>query len=1424
MSARFRIAGLLAALAASTLGWQFGRAQQSPEPTTEKVPVTAELLGGADRYLTHVSTDKPIYRPGERVYVRGVLLHQFTGKPLGEVVEGAVEVLGPKGDVVASGRAGSEDGVLAFAWEIPAEQAGGQYTVKVSHPWTGDAPAERKFDIRAYRAPRLRSQIKFLRDGYGPGDEVMATLETTRAEGGVPANAKVTVVARVDDTEAFRGDAIVDATGHCLTRFKLPAEIARGEGTLAMVIEDGGVVETASKTIPILLQTVDLNIYPEGGDLVAGLSNRVYFEAFTPARMPADLAGIVVDSLGREVASIRSEHEGRGRFTFTPVAGDEYRLKITEPAGIRTTFPLPAVKPNGVVITSLGDVSTNRVGLRIASTIEQSMIVTLRKRERELDRKEVQLAGGKPTQVELDCGDATGVLVTTVWGHVGESLRSKIRRGEDSQQSASLRVAATWPLAERLVFAKPPHEVLVNISADRPRYVPGGKATLSLTTTDESGAPTSAVVGLTVTDDSVLEMIDRREQAPRLPVMALLEPDVRDLADAHVYLDRDNPQAATAIDLLLGTQGWRRFALIDVATFIEQHSDAARRVLALRIPTRVDRFGLGGWGGEDRRFWRMRAIDDKDFALPAMPQDALALSLRDGAAEPANDKKINEHLALGAVVNGFAVDQLAAVSANRPVELQQELPVRELEARRKLLAGALEQAPLAKLQRLDEAKHLSGGNDFIAVRVFAHAARPERRPGERTDFTETLFWHAGLKTDDAGKATIEFDLNDAVTSFRVFADAFNTGGALGSATTAIESVEPFYIEPKLPLEVTTGDVVLAPVNFVNSTGEPIEATLSIVSPFRVTGDVIGANIKLPPDSRVRRLVQIPIGESYGTLPIVHAAEAGEFADSVTRTLTVKPLGFPVERGRGGLIDRDGTVEHVFEIPETVVAGSLRTKAVVYPTPLASMTEALARLIQEPCGCFEQTSSTVYPLVMAQQYFLEHQGVDPMLIERSAATLESGYQRLVGFECKGGGYEWFGSDPGHDALTAYGLMEFTDMARVRHVDPAMLARTRKWFLAQRDGQGGFARKTHTLHTWLPDPEVANTYNTWALFEAGVDGDFGVEVNWVRNVAERTENTYVIALAANVLAAAGDANGAARLLDKLAGRQQKNGALSGATVSVVGSSGEALEIESTALAVLAWLRDEHYAEQVERGIQFLAECCKAGRFGSTQSTVLALRAITAYDRARAKPEAPGELQLVVDGEPIGDPISFTPDSQGALELPDFSRCLTSGRHRVEIQMTGGSKMPFSVATNYFATKPDSSTNCKLEFGVTLTDERVIEGELTEARLKIANASDETVPNPIAIVGIPGGLEVRHDQLKELVKSGRIAAFEVLGRDLVLYWRSFAANEQVELPISVVAAIPGTYTGPASRAYLYYTDEDKIWKDGLQIEITQRRASIP
>ncbi|MBS0202999.1 MAG: A-macroglobulin complement component [Planctomycetes bacterium] len=1330
---------------------------------------TPETPGGvasqySDRYLTYVSTDKPIYRPGETLYVRSIPLHGLTRCPVpaGQDLPALVEIKGPKGDSVAAGVSHRQDAVHGFSWAIPRAQAGGEYTIKVSYPYTGQPSAERKFDIRAYRAPRLKTQIKFIRDGYGAGDEVVATLHADRAEGGVPANSAVTVIARVDGTEVYRGSTKIDQQGNCLARFKLPNEIRRGEGTLALVIEDGGVVETASKTIPILLQTVDLTMYPEGGDLVAGLVNRVYFEAFTPTHKPADLAGVVLDADGAEVATFRSQHEGRGRFTLTPVAGHNYTLKITEPFGIKSQFPLPATKSTGVILGSLHDVTAKGedVKLSIAATEAGVYRVVLQQREQQVSMEQVELTPGGTKELTFSPGAADGVLRATVLNAAGN------------------------PLAERLVFRQPEHSVQVQISADAQRYVPGSPAKVTVKTCDETGIPISTVVGITATDESVLEMIDRREQAPRLPVMVLLESEVKELADAHVYLDPANEKAPVAVDLLLGTQGWRRFAFVDATSFVEANGDAARRVLALRefIPLQTPGFG----GGTPMPVMARPSSRSKKAGAFAAPAE-----LADGAAQmPVAEQA---QIQAGGVA-GFAKDAKAKQDA-RP------------DGARRALAQFADEARMMPPVR----------NDFVAVRVYAHQIRSQRKPDDRTDFTETLFWSGGTRTNERGEATVEFGLNDSVTSFRITADAFSDNGALGAASLSIESVAPFYLEPKLPLEVTMGDLIRLPLGIVNATNQEL-GNASLKYQVILGSEVASGSTAfgLSANGRIRRSIDLKIGRQIGESTVLLDATAGPYTDQVTRTMQVRPLGFPTPVGFGGLLAAGGTATHDVSIPQSVVPGSLETRVVVYPSPLASMNESLAALIREPCGCFEQTSSTVYPLVMSQQYFLSHQGVHPSLIERSSLILQTGYDRLRGFESPSGGFEWFGGDPGHDALTAYGLMEFTDMAQVRQVDPVLLERTRTWLLNQRDSHGGYLRKTHTLHSWIADPECANTYNTWALLEAGVKAELSTEVQWVRDAGEKSLNTYAVALAANVLALAGDKDGENHLLDKLLGKQQPNGSLSGATTSVIGSGGEALAIETTALAALAWMRNPSYAANVESSIKFLAESCKAGRFGSTQSTILALRAIVAYDKSRAQPTAPGSLQLVVDGKPVGQPVAFDRQTTGAIELPGFAERLTPGKHQIQVLMQDGSRMPYSVAINYHSVKPNSSDNCKLHLEVNLRDRRVEEGAATEATVVVVNRTNEAIPTPIAIIGIPGGLEVRHDQLKELVKQGKISAYEVIGREVVLYWRSLDKEARVDLPLSLIAAIPGTYTGPASRAYLYYTDEYKQWADGLTVEI--------
>src|SRR5262249_21398476 len=146
----------------------------------------------------------------------------------------------------------------------------------------------------------------------------------------------------------------------------------------------------------------------------------------------------------------------------------------------------------------------------------------------------------------------------------------------------------------------------------------------------------------------------------------------------------------------------------------------------------------------------------------------------------------------------------------------------------------------------------------------------------------------------------------------------------------------------------------------------------------------------------------------------------------------------------------------------------------------------------------------------------------------------------------------------------------------------------------------------------------------------------EVASVKATAASTQDSYIVALGANILNAAGDQAGARQLMDRLSRNQDAAGSVRGAVTSITHSGGDALAIETTALSVLAWMREPSYAPQVEKGLKWIVESNKSGRFGSTQSTILALRSIVAYDAAHARPKAPGRIVLTVDGKEIGEPL--------------------------------------------------------------------------------------------------------------------------------------------------------------------------------------------
>jgi len=152
------------------------------------------------------------------------------------------------------------------------------------------------------------------------------------------------------------------------------------------------------------------------------------------------------------------------------------------------------------------------------------------------------------------------------------------------------------------------------------------------------------------------------------------------------------------------------------------------------------------------------------------------------------------------------------------------------------------------------------------------------------------------------------------------------------------------------------------------------------------------------------------------------------------------------------------IDTSFMINETMSPESFHIEAKVFSSNFASLKGAVEKLIRDPYGCFEQASATVYPQVMALQFLQGLEETDDKTEQMKAEMMENlrdGYDRLVSFKTNEDAYEWFGETPSHEALSAYGYLEFSDMAQATDlVDSQMLEELHQWLLSRRDGQGSF----------------------------------------------------------------------------------------------------------------------------------------------------------------------------------------------------------------------------------------------------------------------------------------------------------------------------------------------------------------------------------
>jgi hypothetical protein len=1165
----------------------------------------------------------------------------------------------------------------------------------------------------------------------------------------------------------------------------------------ATVTDSAGQKQTRDFPIVVASSPMRIEVIPENGSLVPNLMNKVYvlttYADGRPARTrvtgiaPPEQGAVTTDELGvAEVAILATSN------------GLDAAVVAEDGAGLRADrrVQIPA---NQAALDFL--VRTDKAVYDGGDT----MTVTI-------------LGGGQPRPVFVDIIKDGQTLLTEV--ETTKDGQGVLQLDLPPEASGTLQLCAyrmgldgVQLSKTRTLYVRPAQGLRVKATPDQAEYRPGRTAKVNFELLDRAGKPARGALSLAAVDEAVFSVLPQApgseaqffglEQDLLRPVQAVYpwSPNAPLKAPA---AERDRLEQALFARTVrtapgsMGTAAWGAVGGRDRLLAGEPPQDGSGQSGAAPHTLAASSFVAETQRVEKERYEGMSRVKSAWVVLVV----CLALLAYLGMWLYVRQRQLLEvvHIALGAVA--FLCLVLAFLTPQFKMSAQL---AEDTIAMREPAAGA---APPAANSDGAPAYGTKGSNAATGpVRV-------------REEFPETLLWRPQLITDDRGHADLDIELADSITTWRLTASAVAADGRLGAAQTGIKVFQPFFVDLNLPVALTRGDEVAVPVVVYSYVDRPqtVELSLAAADWFEPL-DAAARKVELGP-REVRSLSYRLRVRKAGKHALEVTARGGDVADAVKRVIDVVPDGRRVEEVTNGSLTQPADL--TLTVPDNAIDGSAKLFVKLYPSSFSQLVEGLDGIFQMPYGCFEQTSSTTYPNVLALDYLRQTNQAASELRVKAEHYIHLGYQRLLGFEVSGGGFDWFGSPPANRTLTAYGLMEFQDMAKVYPVDPRLIERTRGWLLKQRAADGSWAAESrHAMHE---DPtrgrggEMATlsttAYIAWAVFsDPGILVSAGPTAQYLlAHRPDAIDDPYVLALIANALLAMDsggrDALPYLRRLESLK-KEADGGRLcyweqpANSRTAFYGA-GRGGSVETTAVATLALLQRGDFPETTRRSLAWLVKQKDArGTWLSTQATVLALKALLA---GTGRPAGDGERRITLAWDGQEQQIVIPADQAEVMKQLDLSAGLKPGTHRLTLTETTGTAAGYQVAFRYHVPDgrpPDRREPFKVELTYDRTDVRI--DEVVRATARVTNRMTQAAPMVILDLPIPAGFSPETDGLGSLLKEKRIEKYQLAGQKLVVYLRGLDAGQSLEVKYGLRATMPVKASVPPARAYEYY-DPDK------------------
>ena len=554
-------------------------------------------------------------------------------------------------------------------------------------------------------------------------------------------------------------------------------------------------------------------------------------------------------------------------------------------------------------------------------------------------------------------------------------------------------------------------------------------------------------------------------------------------------------------------------------------------------------------------------------------------------------------------------------------------------------------------------------------------------------------------------------------------------------------------------------------------------------------------------------------------------------DIVIREIEVVPNGREQSVAFNGRLD--GAVEHKVSFPANAIPEASKIFVRLYPGPLSQVIEGMDSILQMPYGCFEQTSSSTYPNVLALDYMKRTKKLTPEVHAKAEGFISTGYQRLLTFEVPGGGFSWFGSAPANKILTAYGLMEFSDMSKVYEVDPKVIERTQQWLADQQQGDG----------SWQPDTQFINegatnrfnsdvlritAYLAWSLTNTGYKGPAVEKAKqYVQSHMSGKADAYTLAVVANFAAEYGrDRDFTRQAMELLMDAKKESGDQVSWNAEETGvyGRGESAAIETTGLAVQALLKWGQEAATVRKALNYITSKKDAtGAWGTTQATIMALRAVLLASEIGSS-DVKGAVEVLLNGKTV-ETLKLTEENNDLLHQFVLKDVNAADANSVQIHFSGTGSLAYQVAGSYFVpweAKPEKEA---LSIDVAYDRTKLAENDIATATATVKSNLNGTAKMVMVDLGIPPGFDLMSEDLQDFQEktagktTGKLEKFSMTATQAILYFNGLGPHETVELHFRLRAKYPIRAKTFESKVYEYYDPAVTASARPVQLEVSKR-----